>query len=117
MGLVQREMERAGFTTITLSPVAELTAAVGVPRVAAIEFPPGRPFGQPGDAEGQRAVLSAALKGVETAEHPGTVVDLPFEWPEPPSRVRSSPALPPPIVTLLKRKPWLVPKLFSREPL
>jgi len=116
VGLVQREMEQAGLTTVTLSPVVGLTAAVGVPRVAGIEFPPGRPFGQPGDAEGQRAVLSAALKVVETAKHAGTVVDLPFEWPEPPSRVRSSPLEPAPIVTLLKRKPWLVPKLFSREP-
>jgi len=108
-------MERAGFTTITLSTVPELTAAVGVPRVAAIEFPTGRPFGQPGDTEGQRAVLRAALRVVETAGHAGTVVELPFEWPEPPSRVRSSPAVPSPIVTLLKRKPWLVPRLFSRN--
>jgi hypothetical protein len=108
-------MERAGFTTITVSPIPELTAAVGVPRVAGIGFPPGRPFGQPGDSEGQRAVLRAALEVVETAGHAGTVVDLPFEWPESPSRVRSSPLEPPPIVTLLKRKPWLVPKLFSRD--
>ena len=108
-------MERAGFATITLSPVADLTAAVGVPRVAAIGFPPGRPFGQPGDAEGQRAVLGAALNVVEIASEPGTLAGLPFEWPEPPSRVRSSPSVPPPIVTLLKRKPWLVPKLFSRD--
>lgn len=115
MGLVQREIERAGFTTITLSPVAELTAAVGVPRVAAIEYPPGRPFGDVGDAEGQRAVLRSTLAVVETAEQAGTLVDLPYEWPEPPSQVRSAPVVPPPIATLLKRKPWLFPRLLSRS--
>jgi hypothetical protein len=87
---VQRRIEAAGLTTVTLSSIPDLTAAVGVPRVAAIEYPQGRPLGQPGDAEGQAAVLRAALSVTETAEDPGTVVDLPFEWPEPPSRVRSS---------------------------
>jgi len=114
VGLVQREMEAAGFVTVTLSPIPDLTAAVGVPRVAAIEHPCGRPFGQPGDAERQRAVLWAALRLVESLERPA-VVDLPFEWPERPSRVRSHPTEPPPIATLLKRKPWLLPRLFSRD--
>jgi len=114
VGLVQRRIEAAGLTTVTLSPIPDLTAAVGVPRVAAIEYPLGRPLGQPGDAEGQAAVLHAALSVTENAKGPGTVVDLPFEWPEPPSRVRSSPVKPPPIAKLLKRKPWLLPNLFSR---
>jgi len=108
-------MEEAGFTTVTLSPIADLTAAVGVPRVAAIEYPLGRSFGQPGDPDGQGAVLRAALRVVETLEPPGGVVDLPFEWPEPPSRARSHPAEPPPIAKLLKRKPWLLPRLLNRD--
>ena len=108
-------MERAGLTTVTLSPVPELTAAVGVPRVAAIEYPLGRSLGQPGDADGQRAVLRAALRVVETAERPGTVVDLPFEWPARSTRARKSAVEPPPIAKLLTRKPWLLPRLFSRD--
>ena len=115
MGLVQRQIETAGLTTVTLSPIPELTAAVSVPRVAAIGYPLGRPLGQPGDAAGQAEVLRAALRVAASAETPGTLVDLPFEWPEPPSRVRSSPAEPPPIVKLLKRKPWLLPRLLNRE--
>ncbi len=115
MGLVQREMEAAGLTTVTLSTIPDLTASVGAPRVAGIEYPPGRSFGRPGDVDGQAAVLRAALGVVETAEHPGVVVDLPFEWPERPSRARCDPPEPPPIVTLLKRKPWLLPRLVSRD--
>lgn len=109
-------MEAAGLSTVTLSPIPDFTASVGAPRVAAIGYPLGRPFGRPGDAEGQKDVLRAALRVLQTADTPGTVVDLPFEWPEPPSKVKSSSSAEAPIATLLKRKPWLLPKLIAREP-
>ena len=80
MGLVQREIEAAGFTTIILSPIADLTASLSVPRVAAIEYPCGRTFGQPGDAAGQMAVLRATLDALAAIDAPGAVVNLPFEW-------------------------------------
>jgi len=109
-------MEQAGLSTVTLSPIPDLTASVGAPRVAAIGYPLGRSFGQPGDAGGQREVLRAALGVVENADRPGTIVDLPFEWPEAPAKVKASGSAEPPIATLLKRKPWLLPKLLSRNP-
>ena len=109
-------MEQSGLSTVTLSPIPDLTASVGAPRVAAIGYPLGRSFGQPGDAEGQRAVLRAALRTVETAQRPGAVSDLPFDWPETPSQVKASSTAEPPIATLLKRRPWLLPKLLSRKP-
>ena len=40
------------MSTITLSSIPDLTAAVGVPRLAAIEHPLGYLLGQPGDAGG-----------------------------------------------------------------
>jgi hypothetical protein len=109
-------MERAGLSTVTLSPIPELTASVGAPRVAALEYPLGRCFGRPGDAEGQTEVLRATLDVAVRAEGPGAVVPLPFEWPDPPPRVRSDPPEPPPIVSLLRRRPWLVPRLLRRDP-
>jgi len=78
VGLVQREIEAAGIATVTLSNIPDLTAAVGVPRVAAIEYPQGQLFGSPGDTDGQAAVLRAALSLVNELDRPG-VVDLPFE--------------------------------------
>ena len=114
MGLVQREIEAAGLATVTLSSIPDLTAAVGVPRVAAIEYPQGQLFGPPGDAAGQTAVLRAALGLVEELDRPG-VVDLPFEWHEPASRQGSSAPEPPPIAKLLKRKPWLLARLASGD--
>lgn len=115
MGLVQREIEAAGFTTITLASIPDFTASVSVPRIAAIEYPLGRPLGQPGDREGQLAVLRATLRAIERIDTPGSVVHLPFEWPEPPKRARCHPPKPPPIANYLRRRPWLLPKLLNRE--
>ena len=115
MGLVQREIEAAGIATITLSSIPDLTLSVSVPRVAAIEYPLGRPFGQVGDKEGQRAVLTVILQALLEMDEPGSVKHLPFEWPEPPRKARSHPPEPPPIAKYLLKRPWLLPRLLSRD--
>ena len=112
MGLVQRVLEASGIPTVTVSWMPELTRAVGVPRLAGIAYPSGRPFGTPGDAEGQRAVLRATLELLTTATGPDTYVELPFTWPE--SRAQAIAKIPPPpIAQLLMTKPWLLPRLYS----
>jgi len=115
VGLVQRVLEAAGIPTVTLSMIPDLTRAVGVPRLAGLSYPMGRPLGRPHDAEGQRAVLRATLDMLATASGPDSYVELPFEWPESPARARnaSKGLAPPPIVELLKKKPWLVARLYS----
>jgi hypothetical protein len=112
---VQRVLEAKGIPTVALSMIPELTRAVGVPRLAGIGYPMGRPLGQPHDADGQRAVLRATLELLATARGPDTYVELPFEWPESPARARnaSRDLPPPPIVELLAKKPWLVVNLYS----
>jgi hypothetical protein len=95
--------------------IPEFTASVGAPRVAGIEFPFGRPLGLPGDRAGQRAVLTAALEVISRARAPGTLVQLPFAWPQSPRDARADPPIPPPIVQLIKHKPWLAVKLLARE--
>lgn len=115
MGLVQREIESAGMTSITLSSIPDLTASTGAPRIAAVEYPLGRALGQPGDREGQMAVLRATLAALEELDTPGGVQHLPFEWPEPPKRARAHPPQPPPIAKYLRRRPWLLPRLLARD--
>jgi len=112
---VQRVLEARGIPTVALSMIPELTRAVGVPRLAGIGYPMGRPLGRPHDADGQRAVLRAVLEGLSSARGPDTYVDLPFVWPESPAQARntSKDLPPPPIVELLKRKPWLLANLYS----
>jgi betaine reductase len=115
VGLVQREIEAAGFSTITLSSIPDLTSAVGVPRLAAIEYPLGYLLGQPGDREGQTAVLRATLHALAEMARPGSVTHLPFEWPASARRLSARPPKTPPISKYLLRHPWLIPNLFSRE--
>ena len=115
MGLVQRVLEASGIPTVTLSLIPDLTRAVGVPRLVGISYPFGRPLGRPHDADGQRAVLCAMLEVLASASGPDTYVELPFTWPESPAQARnaSKDLPPPPIVELLKKKPWLLPALYS----
>jgi hypothetical protein len=59
------------MSTVALSMTPEFSREVGIPRVAAIEYPYGRTVGEVDDAEGQRQVLMAALSFLEKAEAPG----------------------------------------------
>ncbi len=68
MGLVARVIEAAGIPTVTLNMIWVLQRAVGMPRVAALEHPFGRPFGDVGDTATQRAVLEAGLAQVGASE-------------------------------------------------
>ena len=115
MGLVQREIEAAGISTITISNIPDLTESVSVPRLAGIEFPVGRPFGNPGDREQQRQVLSALLNSLQSMNKPGEVHHLPFEWEGDKSESDHPKPELPPIAKYLATHPWMLPKLFKRE--
>jgi len=101
------------MTTIVISNIPDLTSAVSVPRLAGIEHPFGQIIGRPGDRDGQRAVLMAALEAVEQTTIPGSIKHLPFEWTGPEKDVQ--PPQPPPIVGYLKWHPWELPRLFLRD--
>jgi D-proline reductase (dithiol) PrdB len=104
VGLVARRIEAAGIPTVTLEMIWVYHHLVGIPRVAAIEHPFGRPLGDAGDADTQRAVLRAALGVFATARAPGHVEHLPFVWPEDPRETKWHPAEPSPIIALLRRR-------------
>lgn len=100
MGLVARFLEEEGFSTLTLTMTPEYSREVGIPRVAAIEYPYGRPVGEVNDVEGQRKVLLEALSVFEKAQAPGHVFDLSFTWPEDPKNTKWHPPEISPIVKL-----------------
>jgi D-proline reductase (dithiol) PrdB len=104
VGLVARVIEAAGVPTVTLNMIWVFQRLVGMPRVAAIEHPFGRPYGDVGNAETQRAVLRAALEAGERAEAPGHVAHLPFVWPQDPKETKWHPAEPSPIIAMLKKR-------------
>ena len=101
MGLVARRIEEAGIPTVTLNMIWPYQRAVGMPRVAAIEHPFGRPYGDVGDATTQTAVLRAALSVFRAAEAPGHVEHLPFVWHEDPADTKWHPAEPSPIIEMI----------------
>ena len=91
-------MEENGFSTVLLANTPEFHRRVGIPRVAAIEYPYGRTVGQVHDQDGQRNVLKAALSVLENAREPGQITHLPFTWPEEPREVDWQPPEMSPIV-------------------
>ena len=111
MGLVANVVEAAGVATACLSMIPPLTRNTGAPRVVGVAHPMGLPMGRPGDADTQRAVLRAALEAAAAMASPRSYTELPFSWPERRSVAMREPDPPPPIVQLLTRKPWLVPRL------
>jgi hypothetical protein len=115
VGLAQREIERAGIATIALSNIPDLTSAVSVPRLAAIEHPFGRTMGQPGDKDTQRAVLLATLAAMEDMTVPGSIRHLPFEWTGSMKEALAQPPMAPPIAGYLKWHPWELPRMMSRD--
>ena len=114
VGLVQREIEAAGFSTITLANIPDLVQAVSAPRVAGIEHPFGQTVGDPGDVETQMAVVRATLQALESISEPGGVVHLPFEWAGDPKQIKHD-MEPPPIAKYLMRHPWHVRNLIKRQ--
>ncbi len=59
-----------------------ITEKIGVPRAVAVEFPFGMIWGLPGDGEMHEKLMKHMLDAAETIAEPGTIIELPYEWPE-----------------------------------
>ncbi len=112
---MQCEIEAAGFSTISLTMMPELTASTAAPRIAAVERPFGLTLGLPGDAVGQLAVLRATLHALATISELGAVVDLKLDWNQQ-ARLNIHPPQLPPIASYLRRHPWALPRFLNRTP-
>ena len=80
MGLIQREIEKIGIPTISVSIVRRFTEEVRAPRAVFLKWPMGHPLGEPGRTDVQMAVLKGAFNALETIKEPGTIIDLPYRW-------------------------------------
>ena len=76
---------------MTLNMIWPYQQWVGMPRVAAIEHPFGRPYGDVGDVETQREVLRAALGVAVSATTAGQIVHLPVVWHQEPKETKWHP--------------------------
>ena len=80
VAVLARELEAAGFSTVALTSLPELTARVGVPRALASRFPFGAPAGDPGNRALHVAVLREALGLIASAREPRVVLDSGLRW-------------------------------------
>jgi hypothetical protein len=70
------------MSTILVTMMPYWSERMGVPRTAGVEFPFGHTLGHAGDRDEQMAVIRDALRVLADAPEPGTIEDLPYEWPD-----------------------------------
>jgi hypothetical protein len=80
VGLLAREIEARGVTTVALALVKEVAVAAHAPRFLYLHWPFGHALGEPGNVAQQRTVLHDMLSMAVSAPRPGLVVDLPYRW-------------------------------------
>ena len=80
MGLLAREIERQGVTTVGLALVKDVAVAAHAPRFLYLHWPFGHALGEPGNVAQQRAVLHDMLSMAAFAPRPGLIIDLPYRW-------------------------------------
>ena len=99
MPVLARTFEAAGMSTVMVTNMPFWAAKIGVPRTLGVEFPFGHILGQPDNRPQQMRVIEQALKVLEEAEAPGTIVCSPEKWPTSLEEALhvSHPETPPPI--------------------
>jgi hypothetical protein len=80
VGLLAREIEAAGVTTVGLALVKEVAIAAHAPRFLYLHWPFGHALGEPGNVAQQRTVLHDMFSMAANAPRPGLVIDLPYRW-------------------------------------
>ena len=79
MGLIQRVLDEAGLSTLSITQVVEITAIIKPSRALFVAHPFGLTFGAVGDARTQRAVLDALLAAAVDVPTPG-IRDSGLAW-------------------------------------
>jgi len=83
VGLIQREIEKAGIPTISVTLSEEITRRVKPPRAVSFGFPLGHPFGFPNQKFLRKRLLILLIEKLYQIETPGTVLKIPvYEGPD-----------------------------------
>jgi len=56
VGLLQREIEKAGISTVSINNAPKMVEKMCLPRAVFVQYPFGRILGEVGDREGQRLI-------------------------------------------------------------
>jgi len=82
VGLIARQVEAAGISTLCMGSAYDIMRAVNPPRGAFLDFPLGHTAGKPDQPELQRQILIEALEAFNSLTEPGSIKKLPFQWDE-----------------------------------
>jgi hypothetical protein len=77
---MQRVMEAAGLTTVSISLVREITEQVRPPRALFVRWPFGHPLGEAFAVAQQRRVVRDMLQALQSMHEPGSIIDLGYRW-------------------------------------
>jgi len=80
VGLLAREIEARGVTTVGLALVKEVAEAAHAPRFLYLRWPFGHALGEPGNVAQQRTERHDMLSMATSAPRPGLVIQLPYRW-------------------------------------
>ena len=61
VGLIQRAVEEAGISTVSITLAESMTKKIRPPRALAVPYPFGHPLGEPNNPELQHAIIAEAL--------------------------------------------------------
>jgi D-proline reductase (dithiol) PrdB len=78
--LAARHLEANGLPTVIVGSALDVVAHCGVARFLFTDFPLGNPSGHPWRRDMQREIVAQALRLLDTAEAPRTIVKAPFTW-------------------------------------
>jgi hypothetical protein len=80
VGLIARQVEAAGISTLCMGSALDILKAGKPPRAAFLDYPLGHTTGKPNQPELQREILIQALDGFTSLTVPGSIKMLPFRW-------------------------------------
>ncbi|MDT8318854.1 MAG: hypothetical protein RQ824_12840 [bacterium] len=80
MGLIQRVLDNAGISTISITLAKEITEIVKPSRAMFLRHPFGLTLGDIGDKATHEAVLKDCLRCAGEDLPHGAIVDLPYVW-------------------------------------
>jgi hypothetical protein len=79
VGLIQRSIEEAGISTVSVSILRDVTEKVKPPRAVFLRWPFGHPLGEPGNVAQQLTIIHDAFEFLYAAS-PGEIRDLTYPW-------------------------------------
>jgi D-proline reductase (dithiol) PrdB len=99
-GLLAREIEEAGISTIVIGSLKNVLKNVKPPRTVLVRFPFGQVFGAPFDAASQKEILTECLIHIKSIKEPGEVAEFGFRWQD---SIRKALAVKPDLMSLMQK--------------